>query len=481
MSIEINSTNKKAEKYSSRKQKDTRQFTELSDLLYSNRHTHDKSFYLSVDEIDFTIGINSILNEKEDKEKLYELIRSNYYVLFDLQFVERIKALTEEDFKEVCVYNFIKDRYSGLEYHVLRHLVDYHLNVFERDLGSGKLRDILKLKTEKGNLIVQCFPVKSTDDTPVSYLISLLYLVLLHLYKYANQEADFRSIIKHVFSFIRPIATKVVYSLTIKADDNYTWFKQLGELKSNYPFFKIKQKGRQIQYFFNPKEHCLVSTLNCPVENKEPSSQKTGYRSISCAFTLNKDNSLQCHTTIVSKDMVDCVFATQIDEPDELASMFSRLSDNEEYYHANYSILLRMLTYTKQFAEVRDELRVKIGKLIRKGCLDIIGECSQDDKITYLTTSKLPMLIFKDVEIMNRDDMLIPLIIHYLNVEGVKNGCIPYVIIVRELLGKDIDFVGSILEQLNSKDSEIIRKVLNKVEKVEFPFGFTLNNFYNEV
>ena len=80
MSIEINSTNKKAEKYSSRKQKDTRQFTELSDLLYSNRHTHDKSFYLSVDEIDFTIGINSILNEKEDKEKLYELIRSNYYV-----------------------------------------------------------------------------------------------------------------------------------------------------------------------------------------------------------------------------------------------------------------------------------------------------------------------------------------------------------------------------------------------------------------
>ena len=77
--------------------------------------------------------------------------------------------------------------------------------------------------------------------------------------------------------------------------------------------------------------------------------------------------------------------------------------------------------------------------------------------------------------------MLIPLIIHYLNVEGVKNGCIPYVIIVRELLDKDIDFVGSILEQLNSKDSEIIRKVLNKVEEVKFLFGFTLNNFYNEV
>ena len=333
-------------------------FIELSNAIY-NKGNHDKTMCVEVGEVNVMVSVKSILNSNIDREKLYKLIHSDYSVFFDRKLIERIRCYSKQDFIDTCIYHVNSDNFSGLEYYVLRHLIDYHLDMFEEDLRSGKLNNIIKVCVSKDNLVVKVFPSKCVDGNSVSYTISLIYLVLMHLYKRMCYDIDVCEMIERLFIKVTPIVTKIVYTVKTTADDNYLWFTQLHQLKSGYKFFDIKKSNEQVRLLFRPQEHYLASTLNVPVINLTPSDTNYIVRFIKCTYTLGKDDVLSCKTTIVGKDMVDSVFSTWLDEENDPASIFSRLCDNEDLYLANYSILSRMLSFTKQHEVLKEHKNLK--------------------------------------------------------------------------------------------------------------------------
>ena len=82
MSIEIDSTNTKVGNIDN--------FINLSNFLY-NRHTHDKTMFVNVSEIDFVTSVESIINSSDDKDKFFELVKLNYSSLFGTSVNEEIK------------------------------------------------------------------------------------------------------------------------------------------------------------------------------------------------------------------------------------------------------------------------------------------------------------------------------------------------------------------------------------------------------
>jgi len=467
---------------------------ELSSFIY-NRHTHDKSMYVGVSEINFIVGLDNILLNNKDKDKLRNLIYSNHMDLFDTEFINEIRGLTKEDFKSICKYHYKKDTFSGLEYFVLRHLIDYHIKEFEMDMVCDRLDEVIKLSVSKDNLVVKVFPTKSQSDNPVSYTVSLLYLVLMHLYKQVNrleyenltenllskgvpQEKYTNWVIKSVFLCTTPIVTKVVYSLTINADDNYTWFLQLKKLESAYAFLNISKQSGQVKFCFRPHTHYLTSTLDFPVTNTTPSDTNYEARFIESTYTLRKENTLQCKTTIIGKEMVDCVFATQIDEDDKPASMYSALSDGNEIYLAQYTILRRMLSFTKQHEQSKVQINLKAGEYVQSGKYKLITEATDLDKIKWLTKTKTKTHAFDDIEMTISDDKLISIIRKNLQKLGQKNGHVDYIIVILELMNEDKSVIDNTLEPLDKRTADKIKTIIKKLRKRKLISGLTLNEFY---
>ena len=159
-------------------------FIDLSYYQY-NRNSHDKSMFVNVSEIDFMIAIDSFLFNSKDKEKFIRMVRSSYSSLFNCGLVKELEVLT----KSILDKHF--KGYYRLEYCVLSHIVQYHLKEFKKDLRSGNIDKLIELCVSKDNLIVKVYQKYSTDDNPVSYTISLLYLVILHLHKQVNKDDDF--------------------------------------------------------------------------------------------------------------------------------------------------------------------------------------------------------------------------------------------------------------------------------------------------
>lgn len=151
MSIEIDSTNTKVGNIDN--------FINLSNFLY-NRHTHDKTMFVNVSEIDFVTSVESIINSSDDKDKFFELVKLNYSSLFGTSVNEEIKSLTKKDLIEICDYNYIDDSFNGLEYYIIRHLKDSHIDKCIEDLRAKRLDKLIKLSVSKGNLIVKVFPSK---------------------------------------------------------------------------------------------------------------------------------------------------------------------------------------------------------------------------------------------------------------------------------------------------------------------------------
>ena len=458
-------------------------FIELSSFIY-NRKRHDKTVWVDVDEINFIISIESILYDNNSKEKLHELINSNYSSLFDMNLIEEIRTVIGDNFDKICLT--VKNGYSGLEYFILKHLFDYHLDMFVKDFSSGKLNNLIKLNvsknkyTKKENLIVKVYPSKSNDDdNPVSYTISLLYLVLLHLFKQQYGNYDICNLIKIFFLKINPIITKIVYKIEINADDNYTWFTQLKQLKPNYKFFNIRSNNKQVRLLFRPRGHYLTSTLYCPVIHITPSDTNYRARFIKCTYTLGKDNKLTCKTTIVGKDMVDSVFSSWIDNENDLAPLFSELSDNENIYLANYFILREMLSFTEQHEALKTKLRRNVSKKIKENNIRIISG-TKDKNISYLTNSNTIKYAFKDIEIPTRDDTLLSIIKEELLKLGQKNNLVDYIIIILELFKENDSVIDETLAPLDERTTEKIRKVIRKIRRIKLIPGFTLNEFYKE-
>lgn len=446
VSIEIDSTNAKVG--------NTDNFVDLSEFIY-NRHAHDKTMCVSVSEIDFVIGIESFLNSISDREKFLELVKLNYSSLLSTSVLEDIKSLTKDDLKKICVYNPITDTFSGLEYYMLRHFMDSHIDECIRDMGTQRLEKLIKLGVSKGNLIVQVFPSKALDtENNVSYCISLLYLVLLHIYKQLHNDSSICKIVEDLFIRVNPIITKVAYTILIKCDDNYSWLKQLQQLRSRYKFFNISSTKDQVKFLFRPKRHYLTSTVNIPVINEVPSETNKKKRFISCTYKLRKQDMLEYKTTIISKDMVDGVFATQID--DKVASIYSALSDNERIYSLSYYILSTLLSFTKQHENI-SALDYTENNSVKKSLYDFA---------------------FMDIKASN-DEQLLTLVIKELRKVGQKNSLVDYSIVIMELLDKDKDVVNGNLEKLDERTSDKIRKVLNKLRKSKRVDNlFTLNEFY---
>ena len=165
------------------KKKPNSNFINLSSAIY-NRDSYDKTMCVEMEEIDFIISLESIMIDDDDKDSLYKLIGSCYSSIFDKEFINDIEGLTIEDYKDICVYHEERNTFSGLEYYILRHLNDCHIQMFRDDVKSGRLNSIIKLAVSKGNLIVQLFPKKSTDDCPVSYCFTLLYFHHLSLQRF---------------------------------------------------------------------------------------------------------------------------------------------------------------------------------------------------------------------------------------------------------------------------------------------------------
>ena len=446
VSIEIDSTNAKVG--------NTDNFVDLSEFIY-NRHAHDKTMCVSVSEIDFVIGIESFLNSISDREKFLELVKLNYSSLLSTSVLEDIKSLTKDDLKKICVYNPITDTFSGLEYYMLRHFKDSHIDECISDMRTQRLEKLIKLGVSKGNLIVQVFPSKALyTENNVSYCISLLYLVLLHIYKQLHNDSSICKIVEDLFIRVNPIITKVAYTILIKCDDNYSWLKQLQQLRSGYKFFNISSTKDQVKFLFRPKRHYLTSTVNIPVINEVPSETNKKKRFISCTYKLRKQDMLEYKTTIISKDMVDGVFATQID--DKVASIYSALSDNERIYSLSYYILSTLLSFTKQHENI-SALDYTENNSVKKSLYDFA---------------------FMDIKASN-DEQLLTLVIKELRKVGQKNSLVDYSIVIMELLDKDKDVVNGNLEKLDERTSDKIRKVLNKLRKSKRVDNlFTLNEFY---
>lgn len=458
---------------------DKKQYSTLMDssLLIYNREAHDKTMCADVGEINFMVSIKSIINSNHDREKLCQLIKSSYGSLFNKEFIEEIRCLSKEDFISVCIYHPLEDTFSGLEYYILKHLIDSHIEKFIEDMRSGDINKIIKLCVSKDNLIVKVFPAKSKDDNQVSYTISLLYLVLLHLYKHLYQDKTICSVIKELFLRVTPIVTKVAYTVKINADDSYSWFTQLQQLDSCYKFFDITKSKKQVRFIFRPKEHYLTSTLYYPVINLTPSDTNYKARFIKCTYTLDKNDKITCKTTIVGKDMVDSVFSTKMDKEDEPASIYSSLSDDEIIYLAQYSILKRMLSFTQQHEQLKAATRLGATKLVEQGKYKICN-IDKPKTISILARTNTIKHVFKGVETLEQDDKLISIIKKELEKLGQKNSQVDYIITILELLNKDKNAINETLAPLDDRTAEKIRKVINKMKKVKLTPGFTLNKFY---
>lgn len=463
VSIEIDSTNAKVE--------NTDNFIDLSEFIY-NRHNHDKTMCVSVPEIDFVISIESFINSDDDRDKFLKLVKYNYSSLLNTSVFEDIKSLTKDDLIKICVYNPITDTFSGLEYYMLRHFMDSDIDECIRDIRTRRLEKLIKLSVSKDNLIIKVFPNKVLDiENKVSYCVSLLYLVMLHIYKQLYSESSISEMVKLLFIRVNPIITKVSYTILIKCDDSYSWLKQLQQLRSMYKFFNISSTKDQVKFLFRPKRHYLTSTVNIPVINEVPSETNKEKRFISCTYKLRKQDILECKTTLISKDMVDCVFATQID--DNVASMYSALSDNERIYSLNYYILSTLLFFTEQHEKLRNKRDIKKRKLI-----------NTDDFSAFAVTEKdsvkrlLYNFAFKDVKASN-DEQLLTLVIKQLKKVGQKNSLVDYSIVIMELLNKEKNVVDEILAKLDERTSDKIRKVLKSLQKSKRVDNMlTLNEFY---
>jgi hypothetical protein len=458
----------------------------LSSFIY-NRHTHDKSMFVNVPEINFMIGIDNICIDKTSRDSLtsYLNILNQVYSIN----LNDIREFTKEDMKEICRYIPNTDSFFSLEYYILRHLIDYHLNNYERDLKSGTFDNIIKLSVSNDKLIVKVFPSETIAHNQVSYTISLLYLVLFQLYGLVNkhwyEEEGLKRkyinwVISSVFDCTKPIVTKVVYTLSVNADDNYTWFSQLQQLKSAYSILDISSRDDQVKFYFRPHTHYLTSTLDFPVINTAPSDTNYEARFIESTYTLQKDNILACKTTIVGKEMVDCVFATQIDEPDEPASIYSALSDDEGIYLKQYSILKRILTFTKQHQQRNAEIRIRAKEYVEQGKYNLIDEDDNTNKIKWLSNAKTKELAFDNIATITPDDKLIPVISKELQKLGQKNAHVDYIISVLELMNEQDDVINNTLNPLDKRTADKIKIVIMKLRKQKFNLGLTLNEFYKE-
>lgn len=466
MSIEIDSTNIKVGNIDN--------FIDLSNFLY-NRHTHDKTMFVNVSKIDFVTSVESIVDSGNDKDKLFELVKLNYSSLFGTSVSEEIKSLTKKDLIEICNYNYIYDSFSGLEYYILRHLKDSHINKYIEDLRTKRLDKLIKLSVSNGNLIVKVFPSKAVGtENQVSYCVSSLYLVLLHIYKHLHKECGICEIIKALFIRVKPIVTKVAYAVLINCDDSYSWLKQLQQLSSMYKFFNISSTKEQVKFLFRPKRHYLTSTVNVPVINEIPSDTNNEKRFISCTYKLRKQDVLECRTTIISKDMVDCVFATQIDN--NVGSMYSALSDSEHIYLSNYDILDTLLSFTKQHEELRNRLRLNGMEFANTD--DSMPVSFRQNAIVSYVRRNLYNLAFEDIKVRN-DKQILTLVINQLKKVEQKNSLVDYSIVIMELLDKDKEFVEEILANLDERTSNKIRRVLNNLKKSKrIENLFSLNEFY---
>ena len=466
MSIEIDSTNIEVGNVNN--------VIDLSEFIY-NRHTHDKTMFVNVSEIDFVISVESVIDSGNDKDKLFELVKLNYSSLFDTNVSEDIKSLTKKDLIEICDYNYIDDSFNGLEYHILRHLKDSHINKCIEDLRAKRLDKLIKLSVSNGNLIVKVFPSKVLGtENQVSYCVSLLYLVLLHILKHLHMEYSICEIVKALFIRVNPIVTKVAYTVLVNCNDSYSWFKQLQQLSSMYKFFNISSSKDQVKFLFRPKRHYLTSTVNVPVINEIPSDTNNEKRFISCTYKLRKQDVLECKTTIISKDMVDCVFATQID--DNIGSIYSALSDVEHIYLSNYDILDTLLSFTRQHEELKNRLRIN-GMELANTNNSMPVSFRQNAVVSYVRKN-LYNLAFEDIKVSN-DEQILTLIINQLNKIGQKNSLVDYSIVIMELLYKNKEFVDEILAKLDERTSNKIRKVLKNLKKSKRVENlFSLNEFY---
>lgn len=466
MSIEIDSTNIKVGNIDN--------FIDLSNFLY-NRYTHDKTMFVEVSEIDFVVSVESIIDSGNNRKKFFELVKLNYSSLFGTSVSEEIKSLTKKDFVEICNYNYIDDSFSGLEYYILRHLKDSHINKCIEDLRTKRLDKLIKLSVSKGNLIVKVFPSKALEvENQVSYCVSLLYFVLLHIYKHLHKECGICEIVKTLFIRMNPIVTKVTYTVLINCRDSYSWLKQLQQLSSMYKFFNISSSKDQVKFLFRPKRHYLTSTVNVPVINEIPSDTNNEKRFISCTYKLRKQDVLECKTTIISKDMVDCVFATQID--DNVGSMYSALSDSEHIYLSSYDILDTLLSFTKQHEELRNRLRVN-GMELANTNNSMPVSFRQNAVVSYIRRN-LYQQAFGDIKATN-DEELLALVINKLKKVGQKNSLVDYSIVIMELLDKEKEFVDEILTKLDERTSDKIRKVIKNLKKSKrIENLFSLNEFY---
>lgn len=466
MSIEIDSTNTKVGNIDN--------FINLSNFLY-NRHTHDKTMFVNVSEIDFVTSVESIINSSDDKDKFFELVKLNYSSLFGTSVNEEIKSLTKKDLIEICDYNYIDDSFNGLEYYILRHLKDSHINKCIEDLRAKRLDKLIKVSVSKDNLIIKVFPSKVLEvENQVSYCVSLLYLVLMHIHKHLHMECGICEIIKALFIRVNPIITKIAYAVLVNCNDSYSWLKQLQQLSSMYKFFSISSTKEQVKLLFRPKRHYLTSTVNVPVINEIPSDTNNEKRFISCTYKLRKQDVLECKTTIISKDMVDCVFATQID--DNVGSMYSALSNSEHIYLSNYDILDTLLSFTKQHEELRNRLRVN-GMKFANTNNSMPVSFRQNAIVSYIRRN-LYQQAFGDIKATN-DEELLALVINQLKKVGQKNSLVDYSIVIIELLDKDKEFVNGILAKLDERTSNKIRKVIKNLKKSKRVENlFSLNEFY---
>lgn len=431
--------------------------------------------FVKVSEIDFMVSVENIINSSKDRDKFFELVKLNYSSLFGTSVSEEIKSLTKKDLIKICDYNYIDDSFSGLEYYILRHLMDSHIDKCIEDLRAKRLDKLIKLSVSKGNLIVKVFPSKVLDtENQVSYCVSLLYFVLLHIHKHLYMECSICEIIKALFIRVNPIVTKVAYTVLINCDDSYSWLKQLQQLSSMYKFFNMSSTKDQVKFLFRPKRHYLSSTVNVPVTNEIPSDTNNEKRFISCTYKIRKQDVLECKTTIISKDMVDCVFATQID--DNVGSMYSALSDVEHIYLSNYYILDTLLSFTKQHEELRNRLRVN-GVEFANTNNSMPVSFRQNAIVSYIRRN-LYNLAFEDIKVRN-DEQILTLVINKLKKVGQKNSLVDYSIVIMELLYKEKEFVEEILANLDERTSNKIRKVLKNLKKSKRVENlFSLNEFY---
>ena len=292
-------------------------------------------------------------------------------------------------------------------------------------------------------------------------------------------DYDFLERVEQLVLSINPIVTKVAYSISIVADNNYSMFSQLQQLESGYKFLMTSKDNDQVMFTFRPKEHYLTPTFYTPVTNKTPSDSNYQERCIECTYKLEKNNVLTCTTHIVGKDMVDSVFTTQIDKYDEPACIYSALSDDERIYYAHYSILERMLSFTAQHEDLRIKAKSRAIEDIEQNRLVLVSGLTNAEKILILTKNNTVKHAFKNVVTeTSSDDKLLDIVLEELEKLKLHNGLIPYTVIIMELLNDDGCVIDETLSDLDSRISDRIKRVIKKVKKKQPTPELTLNSFY---